>query len=136
MVMADAGEQEIRELHAFIRAWFRGEVKKSETAFARMAGVVADGFVLVATSGHAIEREPLLRGFFERHGAIPSYKFRIEDVRLRQRHGDVAIYTYQIEESDDARGRQTVMVSIVFREDDAMPNGLEHLLVHETAVQK
>ncbi len=131
--MPDPAAQEIHDLHAFLAAWYRGEIEKTRAAFARAYDVTAEAFTFVSpASGQVIPRDVLLGALYERHGTLPGYDAQISAITPRHRVGEIAIYTYVIREVFDAEREQTVTVSITFRDAPAAPNGVAHLHVHET----
>lgn len=126
-------EQEVVELHAFFEAWFNGTVENTDESYARLTGVLAEGFVIIGPSGDVKERETLvdaLRTSYKPEGTEP-IRIWIEGFRLHHHAGDVAVVTYQEWQQRGAvkRGRLT---TAVLRERPGNPNGLEWLHVHET----
>ena len=137
--MSDLEERcrrEIVELHQFFEDWFNGALPDEDAAYARFADVLAESFVIVGPEGIPGERAPLLEGLRKAHGRSKqggTSRIWIEDIVLHHAEGDLAFLRY-IEWQNLAgklRGRQS---SVLFREREGMPNGLEWLHVHETWV--
>ena len=131
--MGNRYEREFVEMHEFFRAWFRGEVAKTEAAFSRMVDVCAEGFSFVTTTGTVLGREEVLKRFFDRHGAVPTYDFWIEDATVRQRHGDVTICTFTVEGGEERSGER-VRATAVFCDEASAPNGVVFLFVQDTPI--
>lgn len=132
--MSDRYEKEFIEMHDFFRAWFRGEVEKTGSVFERMDNACAEGFVLITAAGKVLERDAVLKRFFDMHGTIPNYEFWIENARIRHQHGDITICTFNNEEADVRTGEDVVTTTAVFREEESAPNGVVFLLVQDTPV--
>ena len=122
---------EVEQLHAFFQAWFRGELPPDDEAFARFADVLAPTFTMIGPTARAGDRAATLAAVRSGHGAEQDMTIEIRDHRHRLSAGDVSLVTY---EEWQTRGGQTRgrISSVLFRERDGLPNGLEWLHVHET----
>lgn len=89
---------EIETVHAFISAWFRGEVGQSKTAFdAQLADRLAPSFVNIQPSGQVLTRSDLLTSLYEGHGSNPKFRISIADstVRYQENAGRLVMATYR-----------------------------------------
>ena len=123
-------EREIRELHAFFRAWYRGAIDDTDEAFARVETVLAPEFVLITSDGYTLPRErllPLLRG---EYGRRPEIEMSVDQVELRLVSGELVLITYR-EHGVTANGKRSTLISAVLRKNAATPNGLEWVHIHE-----
>ena len=70
-------------MHAYISAWFRGEVPRDRDAFARsLRDRWARNLVNVQPSGDAHTGGAILDAIEREHGANPDFTIRIEDVEV------------------------------------------------------
>ncbi|PJF40239.1 MAG: hypothetical protein CUN54_05970 [Phototrophicales bacterium] len=123
--------REIIELHEFFGRWFRGELENTDAVFARFADVIGDDFHIIAPDGTITRRADLMAGLRAGYQRQHDAKVWIENIHLRQRVGTIRIVTYEewIERDGQPKGRVS---TVVFQENNAMPNGLQWLHVHET----
>lgn len=123
--------REIVELHQFFEDWFAGRLSKTDDAYTRFTQVIGEGFTIIAPEGTISKRDKLLDNLFSAHKQRPQTRIWIENVRLCHQWADNLIATYEEwQASDDT---QTARLStVVFRQKDGTPNGLEWLHVHET----
>ena len=131
--------REVLELHAFFDGWFNGTLEATDESFARFESVMADTFVLLTPEGRIAERPALIQGIRDAHGRWeghdPASRTWIDKVRLHREEGDVAIVTY--EEWQEIAGKTDARLStVVFRQQEGAPNGLEWLHVHETWLRR
>ncbi len=125
-------EAEVVDLHRFIEQWSNAELPETDEAFARFGDVIAASFVIIDADGVLIERQPIVdavRGAYGRWRDAPG-TIRIENFRLHQRDGALAMATYE-EWHDLASGRVGRLSSILFGENPDAPNGLDWLHLHE-----
>ncbi|MHC4949005.1 MAG: DUF4440 domain-containing protein [Planctomycetota bacterium] len=123
---------EVEQLHAFFQAWFRGELPPDdEEAFARFADVLAPAFTMIDPAGRAGDRAATLAAVRSGHGAEPGMTIGIRDHRHRLSGGDLSLVTYEEWQTRGGVTRGRVS-SALFRANDATPNGVEWLHVHET----
>ena len=129
--MKNRCEREIIELHQFFQDWFNGAGPNTDEQFARAAGVLAEGFVIISPDGTLTEGAPLLARIRQGHGTRPNFRIWVEDFRFHRQDGHIALTTYQewaeIGEETTAR-----LSTALFREKAGTPNGVEWLHVHET----
>ena len=131
-------EQEIRELHAFFRAWYRGTIEDTDSAFSRVEKVLASEFTLITSDGYTMPREqllPLLRG---EHAQRPEIEMRVDQIELRLVSGEIvdggiALVTYQ-EHGVTANGARSTLISALLRVNPDTPNGLEWVHIHEVGL--
>jgi hypothetical protein len=130
--LAGRCEREIVELHRFLEEWSNAELPETEEAFARFGDVIAPSFVIIDPDGVTIERKPIIDAIRRAYGRWRDRpgKIRIENFRLHQHGGGLALATY--EEWHDLPG-ETVgrLSSVLFGPDADAPNGLEWLHLHE-----
>jgi len=134
--MTNRYEQEFIDMHKFFRAWYRGEVEKTEAEFRRMADICADGFYFIPVTGRVLDRDTVLKAFFDRHGTYPGYNFWIEDAIIHHQHGGITVCTFKTEEGEKRMGDQEVLTTAVFQEEPSAPNGVVFLMVQDTLVNK
>ena len=131
MTLLESCRNEIDILHRCFDDWFNGRVSRTSEAFDRMEAVLGESFVIVMPHGGKMERAPLLKVLHEAHNGRPGIRIWIENVRLLAEDHDLVVAEY--EEWQEEAGETTSRHStVVFRRNDAMPNGLEWLRVHET----
>lgn len=93
--MIDRLRREIEDVHAFIAAWFRGDMARDDALFdARLARHLEPGLVNIQPSGRILTRAELLDGIHDGHARNPSFQIEIRDAVLRQVAGDTALVTY------------------------------------------
>ena len=135
MEMGERCEAEVLRLHRFLEDWFTGHLPRTEDAFERFKGVMAEGFAIISPGGVTSGRDELFVELERAHAgaAKPDGGFRIwiEEVHLRHASGDIAVVTYAEyqERSGETTGRRS---SALFRRKDGTPNGVEWLHLHET----
>lgn len=132
MDVAAACEQEIVGLHRFFETWFRGGFSDRERGFERFSQVMAPSFMMVSPKGTVTDLQSLsaaLRGAFGTWTQDDTIE--VVDVTLRHLHADLALLTYI--EKQHVRGANTARVStVMMRQHEATPNGVQWLHVHET----
>ncbi len=119
-------------MHRFFEAWFRGGFSDRERGFERFTGVMDSGFVMVSPKGTAVGLDALcagLRGAFGSWGAGDSIE--VSEVTLRHAHADLVLLTYV--ETQRTPDKETARLStVLMRQREATPNGVQWLHVHET----
>lgn len=131
--MIESCEREVIELHRFFVAWMTGALPPDDTVFARVAGVLAEGFLLISPRGVIAERGALLQELSAAHGRRADTGFAIDahEFRPRHRHGELLLATYEewTREADAHYGR---LSTAAFARQPGTPNGVVWLQVHET----
>ena len=127
---------EITELHQFFQDWFNGAVPDDHRTFARFAGVMGEGFVIVTPEGRAVERAALVDGLRGAHGrwrpeGKSGGRIWIENVDVRHASDGMTAVTYEEWQEVDGRVRGRLSTAL-FGAKPGAPNGLEWLHVHET----
>lgn len=127
-----ACEQEIIGLHRFFEAWFLGGFSDRERGFQRFAGVMDPGFVIVSPRGTATALPALSEGL---RGAFGSWtegsSIEVAEITGRHVHADLVALTYV--ERQHVRGKDTARLSsVLMRQHEATPNGVQWLHLHET----
>lgn len=132
MDLALACEEEIVGLHRFFEAWFLGGFSNRDRGFERFAGVMNPGFVIVSPRGTSTALDALSAGL---RGAFGSWKagdsIGVSDVTLRHAHADLALLTY-VETQRQGDSETARLSTVLMRQREATPNGVEWLHVHET----
>ena len=72
-----------------------------------------------------------MKGLYEAHAGRPGIQIWIEHVRVLEEDHALVVAEYE-EWQEEGREITSRHSTVVFRRDDAMPNGLEWLRVHET----
>jgi hypothetical protein len=127
--------REISDLHAFFEEWFTGRIAATEENWARLSGVLAEGFELICPRGTVSGRGDLLERLRLEHAARTEGALRIwtENVRGRSIGDGLSVVVYEEWQEADGRrnGRRS---SAVFRERAGTPNGVEWVHLHEVAI--
>lgn len=122
---------EVVDLHQFFEDWFTGRLPQDEEAFQRFRSVTAPSFTLIGPDGAARSRADVLQWVWSIHGTRPDARLWVEDVQLATTCDTVYVVTY--DEWQRHAQEQTVRISTaVLQADEATPNGLRWLHVHET----
>lgn len=129
---------EIDGLHVFFVDWLGGTLPNTGRDFARCAGALGEGFILVGPHGQATTRQVLLGRLERAHGARadadPPFAIRIENPKLLRQWEDHALFTYE-EWQDGASGTlgTTGRISTaLFARDGSAPGKVAWLHLHET----
>lgn len=86
---------EIEHVHAFISAWFRGEVTRDAALFdAQLAARLDSALVNIQPSGQALTRAELVNGIRSGYGGNPKFRIDIDNVVVRFADNDLALVTY------------------------------------------
>ena len=123
-------EQEIRQLHAFFKDWYRGAVDDSVQSFGRLESVLAPEFTLITSDGYTAPREQLLALMRTEYASKPEIEMWVEDVRLKLAAGEIAVVTYE-EHGATAAGARATLITAVLRRNPKTPNGVEWVHIHE-----
>jgi len=124
-------KEEIIRLHDFFVEWMTGAVDQSNEEFARFANNMSDDFYIVAPSGQLTQRESLVTGLHSTYNQRPKLRIWIENVVVRHQLDEAIVATY--EEWQAFEGKTTARLStVIFTQDDSVPNGLLWRCVHET----
>lgn len=118
--------REIEDLHDFFERWYQGD----EDDFSRCDSVLADGFTIVGPGGEELGRDAIVQLIRDAHGR-GGLKISTDEHRLVWESDEavVARYIEVHDQGDEATRRAS---TAVFRRDDAAPNGLVWVTVHET----
>lgn len=117
---------EIEALHVEFASRLTGRVDD----MARIEASLAPEFSFVSPQGDVVERESLIEGLLEAHGARPDLKIEIKAVQVLHDGGDGLVAAY--EEWHTHPTYETARQStVVFVRDDDAPGGLAWLHVHE-----
>lgn len=129
---------EVEALHAFLAAWFRGDLPRDKALFhSEFADRLADGMENIQPSGIALSKETLLGAIFEGHGSNGAFEIGIRDFRLLAVSADrgFAVATY-VEDQKGAKNTDppdnTRVSTVVFRLADG-DRSVAWLHLHETA---
>jgi len=124
-------QSEIDELHAFFQAYFLGQTDSLDRADAALA----DDFVIVSPDGRESDRAATMAALLAGHGHTESLVISTTSHELISESGDLVVASYV--ESHALSTRSTHRKStVVFVVDDARPNGLAWLRVHETWIDR
>lgn len=94
-MMNERLRSEIEHVHAFIAAWFRGEVAQDDALFnAQLAARLDFALVNIQPSGQVLTRAELVNGIHSGYGGNPNFSIEIDDVVVRFARNDVALVTY------------------------------------------
>jgi hypothetical protein len=124
--------REVNQLHHFFQEWFRGTLAQDEVEFSRFSGVLADAFAMVGPNGRLYLREAILDRVWYGHGRwLGDGRIWVQNCQLQWQRQEVRLVTY--EEWQVQGGRtQARISSALLAPNEAAPNGLTWLHVHET----
>ena len=134
-VMEKRLETEIVELHQFFEGWFTGRLANTDNIYSRLSGVLAEGFEMISPQGTRAARADVVDGLKPTHGSWSENekpgRIWIRNVRSRAVGERNYIATYEEWQQTDGapRGR---LSTVLFRERDDAPNGVEWIHLHET----
>lgn len=127
-------ELEIVQLHQFFQDWYNNILAPTDESFSRCSDVLAHDFSIIFPSGSIVQCQPLLEGLRNAHNSRNDMRIWIKNVRILHNLGDVILANY--EEWQEIEGKVTARLSsVLFRETQSTPNGVQWLHVHETWIQ-
>lgn len=129
--LAEDARREVRELHEYFAAWYRGE--REPDSFDRVEAVLSPEFRMVTPAGEEHDRGTVVESVRGNRGTETGAEFEIQirNLRTLRTMGEYCQVTYeewQCRESWDAR-RSTAL----FHRDDA-PNDVVWIDLHETGL--
>jgi hypothetical protein len=122
-------EGEIRRLHDFFAAYYRGDLPPSASATQFEPALAAD-FRLGTPDGATLDRATVIAHVRAGHGRGP-FQIRIEASELVAAGGDIIVARYQ-EWQEQPEATKALQSMVAFRRDDDTPGGLRWLSVQET----
>jgi hypothetical protein len=135
--MDEQCRSEVLDLHRFFEDWFKAKLPDSDEAFQRLGDVLAEGFQFISRAGATVEREELLERLRGIHGQCrepgPPFRIRIEELASRSVGDGFQLATYE-EWHDWGNYSEGRLSTALFRRKEGVPNGVEWLHVHETAL--
>ena len=134
MSLAEACETEVRELHAFFEAWFRGDVARTGEPLARLERALGAAFAMVAPDGEVRSRSAVVDAVDEGHGSRAddgSFRVAVDDVEVRVERDDWCLLTYEEHQRRDGVWRARRSSAVFERAPDA-PGGVVWRHLHET----
>ena len=133
-------EDEVKAVHEFIGAWFRGDVASDLVAFNReFAAHLADDLINIQPGGGLLTRQNLLSMIHDGYGGNGNFRIEIRDFRLRRVWPDVGLVlaTY-VELQKGARNTTPPdnerITTVLFDVSDELDHPL-WLHLHESAVR-
>ena len=123
-------EKEIRELHSFFEAWYRGTIDDSARSFGRVKDVLAPEFTLITSDGHIIARDQLLALLRAEYSTKPDIEIWVENFQLRLTAGDIVLVNYE-EHGTTTNMKRSTLITAVLRKNPEQQNGLEWIHLHE-----
>lgn len=132
--LARRARLEIEELHRFFVEWLCGTCANSDAAWSRAGGVLDPRFRWIGPDATCLSREGLTSALRSQHGSLASpavFEIWIENFACDAVVGDVVVASYEEWQRRDSgvRGRHS---SVIFVSNEAAPQGLAWLRVHET----
>ena len=132
--LAGQAGEEVRALHAFFVAWFRGETDRLEDFAACEAALAAD-FRMITPDGGVHERPAVIGRLRAAHGSAPG-EFSIEILQTRAvwQSSEAVLLEFierQYRDGKTASRRSTALMTI----DTAAPRGVVWRHLHETWMQ-
>ena len=132
---------EVEAFHAYLSAWFRGEIERDDTAFDRaLSSRWPAGMVNIQPSGTAFPGEIILEKIRAEYGSNPGFTIAIHDVEIvgvnRDDRREIVVATY-VERQRGARqsAPENARRSSVWLERDAPGSDWRWLHLHETAIR-
>ncbi len=135
--LAAASRKEVVELHRFIEEWSNGVLPDDEASYARFSNALAQDFVIISPDGTSQDHDSIVEGFRTSHGrwrsadGTPSGVLRIEEIEVVAVSPPLALVSYQ-EWQELPAGTVARLSSVLFRESDAAPGGVEWVHLHES----
>ena len=123
-------EKEIRELHSFFKAWYRGTIDDSDESFSRVEDVLAPEFTLITADGYVVARDQLLGLLRSEYATKPDIEMWVENIQLRLASGDIVLVNYE-EHGKAMNRKQSTLITAVLRKNPKQQNGLEWIHIHE-----
>ncbi len=132
---------EVEAVHAFIAAWFRGEVSQEQGAFdTHLANRLAMDLINIQPSGQVLSRDQLMKSIYNGHGSNEDFGITIQDFRLLQISPiqGVAVASY-VEHQRGAKNTTPAdnlrITTVLFQISGPSQQGPVWLHLHETALQ-
>jgi len=131
--MDERCSREIHQLHRFFVDWFTGSLPDDASTFARLDRALAEGFQMIAPDGHRLGKPELLERLRSAHGAHSDDAFDIEIRNIDVRHmlSPLCLLTYEEWQQHGQAAPTGRLSSVLFRDLEDAPNGVEWLHVHE-----
>jgi hypothetical protein len=127
---------DIVELHEFFVSWFRGEVEKSDEYFQqRFTARFADNFEYILPGGELLQLNALTDMLQGAYASSPEFKMNIRDVHSKNAADtDLAMVNYLELQTGalNSSANNARISSALMKLDDATPNGVLWLNLHET----
>lgn len=126
--------REIEDLHAFFVRWYAGRIDRGE--FDRLERALAPEFEMISPTGGRSDRAAVLDWIRESYGreAPGDFDIEIRNAELVRDLGEHALVRYEEWqcENGDENGR---ISTVLLREADPAPGGVEWIDLHETALE-
>ena len=134
MSLAETCEAEVRDLHAFFEAWFRGEVARTDQPLARLERALGAGFRRLGPDGGVRERAAVIDAVEADHGDRAdddTFRLGVDEVEARLEREALCLVTYEEHQRRDGvwRGRRS---SALFERAPDAPTGVVWRHLHET----
>jgi hypothetical protein len=129
---------EVIDLHRFFEAWFGGQCENSDVYFdTRLRNRLAPDFCIVMPGGRMLRGAALLADMRQAHGANLRFRINIRNVEVRSlgEDGKLILATYEEWQKNALNSKppnNARISSALLKRDDAAPNGLIWVHVHET----
>ena len=139
MPTLEACRSEIEGLHAFFVDWYDGILDDDD--FARMEAAIGEDFEMVAPTGAVLDRNGVLAMVRDGYGktAHEGFDIEIREGELVRDQDDAERARYEERqltgEPGDEREEDGRVSTVLLREADGTPEGLEWLALHETAIE-
>jgi hypothetical protein len=133
--MIEICRREIEELHQFFQDWFNGDLPETDVNFARFSDVMANDFEMVSPNGRSVTITTLQPALRQRYNSWQNGRIWIENVRVHWQKGVLLLVVYEEWQAVDGEenGR---LSSVLFQQQNNLPNKLLWLYVHETWLPK
>ncbi|MFQ5937836.1 MAG: hypothetical protein ACE5LB_15645 [Acidiferrobacterales bacterium] len=129
---------EIVALHQFFQHWFGGRCEESDAYFElHLRGRFAEDFRIVLPEGRLWQGDVLFADMRHAHGTNPRLRIQIRNVETHviSKNSRLILATYEEWQKNAMNSKppnNARLSTVLLRHDDAAPNGLLWLHVHET----
>eukprot|EP00898_Chlorokybus_atmophyticus_P003795 jgi/Chlat1/4416/Chrsp29S04544 len=121
----------------WLTQWYRGESENTDDEWQRLAKIFAAEFSIVVPSGQVLSREQMLRQLRGQHGRESSHGNHfyawVDRVHPVVSGANLRVATFtELHEAHGSGKRVAKQNTLVFREKEGSPHGLEWVHLHET----
>lgn len=136
--ITDLVSREVIDFHRLFEAWFGGRCENSDVYFkTHLRNRLAPDFRIVMPAGRILRGAALLADMRQAHGTNLQFRINIRNIEVRSlgEDGKLILATYEEWQKNALNSKppnNARIASALLKRDDAAPNGLIWLHVHET----